>query len=221
MSFIPADESRPHIWFFDHYTRWLLKRHFKQVWVQQQYSPGPNDRTIYFLNHNMWWDGLIPLFLNRRFFHQNARAIMEDKQLKQYSFFRKIGAFSINLEDSRSVVTTLRYALRSMERKRASLFIYPEGNITPVSEKRPNFKPGLAWLYQQLDGVDFVPIAIYSQNFRQSKPELYLSIGEILNHDNQLPKSKLTGLLEHDIHSLLDETRKVAGFSDQGFTPQF
>lgn len=146
---------------------------------------------------------------------------MEDKQMQQYTFFSKIGAFSINLENPRAAVTSLRYALKSMDREQASLFIYPEGTITPPSEKRPDFKPGLAWLYQQTKEVDFVPIAIYSQNLRSSKSELHISIGKKVNHDKLMSKSKLTGLLEEDIHQLLLQTRKTAGFEDEGFSHQF
>lgn len=104
-----------------------------------------------------------------------------------------------------------------MQRDNASLFIYPEGTITPVSENKPNFKQGLAWLYTNTEDVDFVPIAIYSHNLRSSKPELYVTIGESVEHDNSLSKNELTSLLEHDIHQLLSEVREVAGFSDEGF----
>lgn len=218
MNFIPANESRFFIWFFDRYTRWALKRRFKSVWVKQAYQPHNDSRTVYFLNHNTWWDGLIPLFLNREFFGQQARAIMEEKQMREYTFFSKIGAFSINLDDSGAALKSLRYALKSIQRPHSSLFIYPEGQITPVSEKQPDFKGGLAWLYSLTEEVDFVPIAIYSHTLRSSKPELYLSIGEKVNHVKNLDRKKLTNLLEQNIHQLIRETREAAGFSDDGFS---
>ena len=221
MKFIPANESRPVIWFFERYTEWLLRRRFKQVWVKQKYTPGPTSKTVYFLNHNMWWDGLLPLYLNRHFFHQNARALMEDKQMKQHPFFSKIGAFSINLEDPRSALRSLRYAVESMQRDQACLFIYPEGKITPVSGQKPEFKKGLAWLYQQLPDIDFVPIGIYPHFMRNDKPELYFSIGNRIELDNSLSKSELSYLLEECIREVLSEIRNTAGFDDQGYIPQF
>lgn len=221
MNIIPADESKFFIWFFEHYTKWALKRRFKHLWIEQSYHPRVNSKTVYFLNHNLWWDGLIPLYLNQNLFHQNARALMEDKQMQQYTFFSKIGAFSINPEDPKASIASLRYAVKSMDREKASIFIYPEGEIKPVSEKEPEFKQGLAWLYQKLEDVDFVPIAIYSHNLRSSKPELYLSIGESVDHDKQLSKSELTKLFQQDLHQILTEIRTVAGFSDEGFSKQF
>ena len=221
MNFIPADESRFFIWFFDHYTRWSLKRRFKQIWIKQEYHPGPNSKTVYFLNHNLWWDGLIPLYLNESIFHQKARALMEDKQMQQYTFFSKIGAFSINLENPKASIQSLRYAVKSLERDNSCLFIYPEGSITPASDSAPDFKGGLAWLYSKTENIDYVPIHIYAHFLRSSKPELYVSIGKSVKHDKSLSRNELTELFELDIQRLNKETRSVAGFSDAGFEPQF
>lgn len=146
---------------------------------------------------------------------------MEDKQMRQYTFFSKIGAFSINLENPRASITSLRYAVDSMKRDQASLFIYPEGTITPVSEKKPEFKKGLSWLYQNLEDIDFVPIAIYSHTLRSSKPELFISIGNSVKHDKSLGKNRLNELFEQDLHQLITRVREIAGFTDKGFDQQF
>lgn len=146
---------------------------------------------------------------------------MEDKQMRQYTFFSKIGAFSINLEDPRASISSLRYAVDSMKRDNACLFIYPEGRITPASENKPNFRKGLAWLYQNLDDIDFVPITIYSHTLRSSKPELYLSIGSSTVYDKLLSKNELTELFQEDLHRIILQTREVAGFTDKGFNQQF
>lgn len=146
---------------------------------------------------------------------------MEDKQMKKYSFFSKIGAFSIELDNPRSSVTSLRYALKSLKRNKACLFIYPEGKITPASEKLPEFKDGLSWLYKKADGVDFIPVGIYMHSFRSAKPELYISIGNSVNHDKYLNTNELTVLFEKDLHQNLAKTRGSAGFTDKGFHPQF
>lgn len=147
--------------------------------------------------------------------------MMEDKQMRQYSFFSKIGAFSINLENSKASLQSLRYAVESLQRNNASLFLYPEGKITPASEQEPKFKEGLAWLYAKTDVVDFVPAATYIHTLRSSKPELYISIGEKINYDKTLSRKALTKLYQEEIHRLIKEIRDVAGFSDKGFSPQF
>ncbi|MFP8488462.1 lysophospholipid acyltransferase family protein [Gracilimonas sp. Q87] len=221
MSFIPANESPLYIRFFSLYTKWKLKRTFEQVWIKQEYTPSDDTKTVYFLNHNSWWDGLIPLYLNEYFFKQNARAIMEDKQMKKHPFFSKIGAFSIDLNDPKASVTSLRYAIESLKRNNACLFIYPEGKIKPASESKPDFKNGLSWLYKKVEEIDFVPIGIYMHSFRSAKPELYISIGDTVDYDNQLNNNELNNLFEHDMQQILAHIRATAGFSDEGFIPQF
>lgn len=218
MNFIPAKESRFLIWFFDLYTRWLLRRRFKNIFIKQDYKADTDAKTVYYINHNLWWDGLLPLYLSRNVFHQTARAFMEDKQMRKHRFFSKIGAFSINLSDPRSTLRSLRFAVDSLKKPNSSLYIYPEGEITTVSDSKPEFKKGLAWLYQNTDTeIDFVPIAFYSHTFRDSKPELYINIGAALTFDRSLSKSELTTEFEKNLHELLTETRKVAGFTDERF----
>ena len=129
---------------------------------------------------------------------------MEHKQMRQYPFFSRIGAFSINLEDPRSSIKSLRYAVDSMKRENACLFIYPEGKLTPVSDSLPEFKEGLSWLYQKMDEIDFVPIVFYIDHSKSDKPDLYISIGESVNRDLVKNKSELTSsVFEIKIHALL------------------
>lgn len=146
---------------------------------------------------------------------------MEDRQMKKHPFFRRIGAFSIDLDNPKASVSSLRYAMKSLERDNACLFIYPEGKITPVSESTPEFKNGLSWLYKKTGKIDFVPIGIYMHAFRSAKPELYLSIGDSVIHDKKLNSNELTNLFELDLQQNLAQIRAAAGFSDEGFIPQF
>lgn len=171
---------------------------------------------MYYLNHHSWWDGLIPLLLNEFRFHQQARAMMEDKQMKQYSLFQKIGAFSINRDDRQQAITSLRYAVESFERERASLFIYPEGTITPAGSAM-NFEGGLAWLHDNLEHVDFVPIGIYMHTIRHDKPELHLHVGCPANINASLSREKKTARFEEQLDKILTGLIKKAGFDDSGF----
>lgn len=177
--------------------------------VVQEYYPKPNSRTVYFLNHNYWWDGLLPLYLNEKYFNQKARALMEDTQMRQYRFFSRIGAFSIDLNNPKSSILSLRYALESMKRDNASLYIYPEGKIVTVSEKTSELKQGLAWVYQNTEDIDFVPIGLFIDHSKQSKPDFNIYIGNSVNYDKQLHRSELTDLFERDLNIALTKSRKL------------
>lgn len=138
---------------------------------------------------------------------------MEDKQMQQYSFFKKIGAFSINRDDPRKALTSLRYAVQSMKRDQASLFIYPEGKITP-SGSAMHFEGGLGWLHSKVPKVDFVPIGIYQHTIRHDKPELHLYVGKKVPVPSNLSNAGKTELFEKELEDLLSELRQTAGFDD-------
>ncbi|MFV1884981.1 MAG: hypothetical protein ACMZ7B_10875 [Balneola sp.] len=126
-----------------------------------------------------------------------------NKQMRQYPFFSRIGAFSINLENPRSSIKSLRYAVDSMERENSCLFIYPEGKLTSISDSKPVFKEGLSWLCQKMEQVDFVPVAFYIDHSKSNKPDLYISIGEVVNRDSLMEKHKLNSVFEESTYKLL------------------
>lgn len=128
---------------------------------------------------------------------------MEDKQMVKHSFFSKIGAFSVNLNTPRSSVKSLRYAVKSMNRENASLFIYPEGKIVPFSTVKPKFKKGLGWLSKQCPDADIVPIGIYIHTVYSDKPELAIHIGEPAKADRSLPPDALNNIFETELASVL------------------
>ena len=186
--------------------------------MRQEYQPNKHSRTVYYLNHNSWWDGLIPLMLNEYRFKQKARALMEDKQMRDYAFFKRIGAFSINLEDPRKTITSLRYAVESMKRKHSCLFVYPEGKIQPPGSEL-SFKQGLSWLHGKVEGVDFVPVGIYMHTIRHDKPELHLHVGQPVQIEKEKSADSKTKLLESKLEELLTKLKATAGFNDHPYEP--
>jgi len=208
--FIPAKESKWFIAIFDLYVRNLFWRRFKNIAIDQEYQPGPHSKTIYFLNHTSWWDGLIPLLLNQKIFKQNARALMEDKQMHDHKFFSKIGAFSVNLEEPRASIKSLRYAVDSMKRPNSSLFIYPEGKIVPFTTEKPRFRKGLSWIVKRVIDVDVVPIGIYIHTARHDKPELFLKTGSPVTFSRDESSEQIKTRFELAMQELLTDLQKKA-----------
>ncbi|MCC5941893.1 MAG: lysophospholipid acyltransferase family protein [Balneolaceae bacterium] len=196
----------------------LFRRRFKRVSISQHYRPEKKSKTIYYLNHSSWWDGLIPFLLNQKVFRQNARAMMEDKQMRQHSFFKKIGAFSVNLENPRAVIKSLRYAVESFERPESSLFIYPEGEIVPFSSEKPSFKKGVAWIAQKCPEVDVVPIGIYIHTAKADKPELFIMVGEKLQFDSTSEGTELNIFFEEKLGDLLKNLVKESHSKSNSFS---
>lgn len=183
---------------------------FRSVNVIQEYIPSKEASTVYFLNHNYWWDGLLPLYLSKKYFNQNTRAIMEYDQMLRYPFFSRIGAFSIDPTSPKSSIKTLRYALESLTKEKTCLFIYPEGKIVPVSDKTSTFQNGLSWIYQHTEAIDFVPVGIYIDHSSYNKPELNIYIGNSVKHDKTLHRNRLTELFKNNLDLALHKSRGIS-----------
>jgi 1-acyl-sn-glycerol-3-phosphate acyltransferase len=142
--------------------------------------------------------------LNEYLFKQKARAMMEDIQLHKFPFFRYIGAFSVNRNNSRKTISSLRYALQSVQRKNSSLFIYPEGKIVPDHGQKLYFEKGIGFLHKNCPECDFVPIAININVIKSSKPDLYIKIGQPVDFVNSAPTEQQTKKLEVSLQKLLN-----------------
>jgi len=177
---IPAAESKVFEMFFIPYLRNLYKRRFDRIYYHSAYSPGTLDTSIYFLNHYSWWDALTPILINNRILKQNMRAMMIEHQLRKFPFFRKLGVFSVDKEHPRKSLNSLKYAADSMFRDKASLYIYPQGKIEDEHIEPLSIESGVAWLYQHLPDVDFVPIATTMNTRYSEKPRLFIQIGKPL-----------------------------------------
>lgn len=207
--FLPARESRLFITVFDLYCRWLFWRRFDSVRVKTEYKPADGQKTIYYLNHSSWWDGLIPFLLNEKYFHQNARGMMEDTQLNRYPFFRRMGVFSINLSSARSSMQSLRYAIRSMDRPNAALYIYPQGRIVPFSTDGLEFKKGIGWMAKKMPQIDLVPVGIYIHTKESDKPRLEINVGSNVSVSRNKPTNDINRRLEDELSNLLQRMIKA------------
>lgn len=217
----PARPSPLFLRVFRLYARWLFHRRFSRVWIGGGYRPAPGARTVYYLNHHSWWDGLIPLILNEYLFEQRGRALMEDVQMRRYPFFRWLGTFPVNRSEKRSAIRTLRFALDFMRSERAGLYLYPEGAITPPGTPM-DFEGGLAWLYGRLGGeVDFVPVGIRIHTVRHDKPELHILPGPGVSPPRDRPRGEITARFEQALEEILAELRRTAGFDDEPYSPLF
>ena len=80
---------------FELYLNPLLRRSFSGLLGRGIQKP-PANPVIFIANHSSWWDGLLFFFLNRTVWKHDIHMMMDEKGLVEYSFFRFLGAFSIN-----------------------------------------------------------------------------------------------------------------------------
>jgi len=97
----------------------------------------------------------------------------------------------------------MRYAVESMKRPNASLYIYPQGKIVPFTTVKPEFKKGIGWLAKKIPDADIVPIAIYIHTEESDKPRLEIFIGEAVEVNQDHPAKKISQMLEHELSELM------------------
>ncbi|MCC5925221.1 MAG: lysophospholipid acyltransferase family protein [Bacteroidetes bacterium] len=199
--FIPARESKPVISFFKWYTYLLCKRRLANVWIHHAEPVPDNSSVLYVVNHHSWWDGLVPLLLNEFVFHKRARALMEDKQMRQFSFFSKIGAMSINRKNVRSAVYSLQEASKWLREDGTSLFLFPEGKITNPAEPI-QLEGGVLRILKGAPGCVLVPISLYFSFQRSDKPELFVSVESPLTNTATLQLEDIQAMMQAQLNDL-------------------
>lgn len=168
--------------------------------------PAEPDCPIVFIgNHPSWWDAIVPLLLSYGRFHHDAYAMMEEKQLARYRFFRKIGCFSVVREDPRSAVRSLAYAADLLRGTPRALWMYPQGVLTSVEQRPLRFFGGAARLLRDLGDVFAVPTAFRYEFVGDERPEIFVSFGKawrIRNDEHvhvHMTTSILSQLVEHEM----------------------
>lgn len=165
---------------FGAYTVRLLRRSFHRIHLAGGAGVEQRDRSLpllFFGNHSSWWDALLPLFLSRRLFHLDSYAMMEERQLAAFPFFRRIGVFSVNRESPKDVARSIRYAQRALRGPGRALWMYPQGKLLPAGMRPLTFQRGIGHIIGETDRLLLVPFAVRYEFRGERYPEIFISIG--------------------------------------------
>lgn len=119
---------------------------------------------------------------------------MEDTQMRQYRFFSRIGAMSINRGNIRSALYTLQHASEWLNEVNTALFLFPEGKITNPATPI-HIEGGVMRIINAAPECLLVPISIFFSHQRGNKPELFIQIGE--------PESDISALRISDVQTIM------------------
>lgn len=207
--------ANKNVWFeklFGIYNRNLLKRRFSSFRVQNLQTlknAEKNIPLIIYANHSSWWDGLI-LFELLKSVEFDLFVLMEEKQLREYKFFRRLGAFSIVRENPRKAVKSLNYAVELLrDGKNKTLLIFPQGEILPNDTRPLTFFNGLAFITENLKTCALLPCSIRLEFLENFKPEIYVSFGkaELFDKSNFSDRKNLTNQFEKKLTANLDSLK--------------
>ena len=206
---ISAEQAPAFRALFDFYNRrYLLPRAFRSFGLYGTLDAGvERERPIlYIANHSSWWDGLLLYHLWRRSGEHNHYVMMDEAQLSEYRFFRKLGAYSVDKSAAGASRASLRYTERLLG-EGARVWLFPQGDIRHLESRPLELQRGAAHLLRRVPHTAVVPVTFYYTSGLHSKPEVSLMIGQPLTENwaasdgvvtTQLLNSTLTAQL--DLH---------------------
>lgn len=166
--------------------------------------------VVLYGNHPGWWDAVLPLILSRRYFHHDAYAMMEERQLARYGFFRRVGCFSVDRERPREAARSLQYAAQLLSNSSRALWLFPQGVLTST-EKRPlRFFHGTAHLLRALGEVFVVPVAFRYEFVEDERPEAFVACGAPwhIHRDERVEIPLTTHILQQLLEYEMDVQRE-------------
>ncbi|MCO6512384.1 MAG: lysophospholipid acyltransferase family protein [Aridibacter famidurans] len=209
-------------WFehlFAAYNTNLLRRRFHTFSVlglDNLLGPRPGLPLLIYANHTSWWDGLAAFQISRQA-ALDAYVMMEERQLRRYFLFRKLGAFSVVRESPRSAYRSLEYAsLLLKEDPRRALWMFPQGEIVLAGKRPLGFFSGIEKLIEMAGSCIAVPVVFRYEFGGEFKPSIYSAVGE--GFDIAESEFVSVGDLEERMEStLVDLERAILSGSPDGF----
>jgi len=159
--------------FFQHYTRWLLKRHFRGVTIEGSFADRGKP-VLLIGNHIGWWDGFWAMYLKLEVVKRRFHFMMQEDQLLRFRFFNYTGAFSVNRK-SREVVESLQYAASLLHDPENMVLIYPQGRLQSLYASQFLFEKGIERILQGREGEVQLLMSVNMIDYlAHRKPTLYI-----------------------------------------------
>jgi hypothetical protein len=180
---IKADHKTWAKFVFDIYLKGLLKKSFFDFRIiNEQPEIDQSKSLILTPNHFSWWDGFFVYWLNNRILNKKLFIMMLEDQLERYWFFQKVGCYSIDLDDNRKIVASLKYTIDLLSNSDNIITIYSQGEIQAYDEKKIVLKDGIDFIAKK-STVDFqiLPLAFRIHYSNEKLPIVYARFGKLLN----------------------------------------
>ena len=162
---------------------------------------------ILYANHSGWWDGLVAFALGRAA-PLDHYVLMEERQLRQYQFFRRLGAFSVVREDARAALTSINYAADLLRATNRALWIFPQGDTRPNDTRPLKLYTGAARVIQKTGRAYAIPVALRYEFLENFKPEIFVRLGPLELCENVASPKLLTQQFTANLTATLDQLRQ-------------
>lgn len=205
---LEADKSKLFEKLFSVYNTNLLKRRFHSVNVKGLNHLDRHETSlplIIYANHSSWWDGLAAFQISH-IKKLDSFIMMEEKNLRRFFLFRKLGAFSIVRENPRSVLQSVNYAVKLLNDFRRTLWIFPQGEILPNDLRPIHFYEGISRIAQKIGKCCFVSITFRYEFLNEFKPQIFVNI-KMPDEITEINHTQLVKYLEQKTVENLDELK--------------
>lgn len=128
-------------------------------------------------NHTAWWDPLVALLVSAHLLGADGYALMDAKNLRKLPFFKGIGAFGVDLDDPADGARALRYAAKLLRERGRLVWIFPQGEERPITQRPLGFRPGSAEIGRLARRAAVLPVGIRYEHGNTERPRLYVSVG--------------------------------------------
>jgi 1-acyl-sn-glycerol-3-phosphate acyltransferase len=213
--FVAARPSRLHKVFWRRYFARSLRRHFHSGFVageehiipEASVGKGAQLPTIFACTHASWWDAALTIELSLGQYKLDAYGMMEYKQLRKYSFFSRIGMFSVVREEPASALYSLRYAASLLRDSTKSLWMFPQGELIHQDMPTLSCEPGIGILASYVGACRIVPVAMRYEQLREQRPSVWVRIGSPFMVDGSKGVREITGQVSQNMMDVRDHLR--------------
>ncbi|MBO9540594.1 lysophospholipid acyltransferase family protein [bacterium] len=196
---------------FLRYLDWAVPRRFYDVRVagaERLANWDPAVPTLVIANHSNWWDGFMAMLVTHRLMDRRFHVMMEERHLRRYRFFTRLGAFGVDRAHPRSARASLVHAAELMAQPSTALWIFPQGRLRPNDVRPLAFETGAARLALRLERVRICPVAMRYEFLHEEKPQALILIGEpylLSEGAREAGPRALSARMEAEVSALLDE----------------
>ncbi|WP_338540859.1 lysophospholipid acyltransferase family protein [Paenibacillus tundrae] len=209
---------------YNHY--YLLRRRFRSFTLSGSLDPHrvpgyemkiePKRPVIYFMNHSSWWDGLLLYHATQQTSVGDHYVMMEEQQLQRFTFFRKLGAYSINRESASAIRESMQYTSELLNAGKR-VWIFPQGEILHQDIRPIQFRPGIGLLLRRSPEAIAVPVTLCHGMVQHDLPEISMRAGlPILENWHAWKSEEIAARLRLALEQQLDDHKTELMNSAQG-----
>ncbi len=190
---IPSRRSAAFTAWFAGHARGRIHRSFGRVFVRGLARARDIVKRAPILvvsNHTSWWDPLVLLHASAHLLGTEGHAMMDAKNLRRLPFFSLVGAFGVDLDEPSDGAAAVRHAARLLDRPGRMVWIFPQGDERPITERPLGFRGGAAQIARVARSAVTIPVAIRYEHAAEELPRLHLSFGPPLPYERDVTSAR-------------------------------